>query len=164
MAVGRPLRGRRRQDLENQSITTSTHVLPSETGRSVMKSTPRCDQGRLGTGSRRSLPNGKWRGLLRWRSQNSAGRTFSHPWPYWATRSDPTAARGCCWPLGGQCPEKCEWNESSECVVLWEHTVINILRNILRSSEMMGSGSSWISSGAWSRERASALTFLGPGR
>ncbi len=37
-------------------------MLPSETGRSVMKSTPRCDQGRLGTGSGRSLPDGRWPG------------------------------------------------------------------------------------------------------
>ncbi len=64
MAVGRPLRGRRRQLLENLSIMTRIHVLPSEGGRSVMKSTPRCDQGRFGTGSGRSLPDGRWRGLL----------------------------------------------------------------------------------------------------
>jgi len=31
---------------------------------SDMKSTPRCDQGRKGTGSRRSLPDGKWRGVF----------------------------------------------------------------------------------------------------
>ncbi len=40
------------------------HVLPSEGGRSVTKSTPRCDQGRFGTGSGRSLPAGKWHGRL----------------------------------------------------------------------------------------------------
>ncbi len=64
IAVGRPPRGRSRQDLENRSTITSMHVLPSESGRSVMKSTPRCDHGRLGTGNRRSLPAGKWRGLF----------------------------------------------------------------------------------------------------
>ncbi len=64
MAVGRPLRGRSRQDFENRSTITSMHVLPPESGRSVIKSTPRCDHGRLGTGNGRSLPAGKWRGLL----------------------------------------------------------------------------------------------------
>ncbi len=43
---------------------TRMHVLPSEGGRSVTKSTPRCDQGRFGTGSGRSLPAGNGRGLL----------------------------------------------------------------------------------------------------
>ncbi len=61
--MGRPLSGRRQQDLENRSMKTRTHVLPSEAGRSVMKSTSRCDQGWLGTGGR-SLPDGKWHGLL----------------------------------------------------------------------------------------------------
>ncbi len=64
LTVGRPLRGRSRQDLENRSKITSMHVLPSESGRSLMKSTPRCDHGRLGMGNGRSLPAGKWRGLL----------------------------------------------------------------------------------------------------
>ncbi len=31
-------------------MMTKIHVLPSETGKSVIKSTPRCDQGRLGMG------------------------------------------------------------------------------------------------------------------
>ncbi len=64
ITVGRPLRGRSRQDLENRSTITSMHVLPSESGRSVMKSTPRCDHGWLWMGNGRSLPAGKWRGLL----------------------------------------------------------------------------------------------------
>ncbi len=64
LTVGRPLRGRSRQDLENRSKITSMHVLPSESGRSLMKSTPRCDHGWLGMGNGRSLPAGKWRGLL----------------------------------------------------------------------------------------------------
>ncbi len=29
-----------------------------------MKSTPKCDHGRVGTGSGRSLPDGRWQGLL----------------------------------------------------------------------------------------------------
>ncbi len=29
-------------------MMTKIHVLPSDTGKSVIKSTPRCDQGRLG--------------------------------------------------------------------------------------------------------------------
>ncbi len=29
-----------------------------------MKSTPRCDHGRLGMGNGRSLPDGRWRGLF----------------------------------------------------------------------------------------------------
>ncbi len=62
--MGRLLSGRRKQDLENRSMMTRTHVLPSEAGRSVMKSTSRCDQGWLGMGSGRSLPDGKWHGLL----------------------------------------------------------------------------------------------------
>ncbi len=40
-------------------MTTRTQVLPSEAGRSVMKFTPRYDQGRLGMGSGRSLSDGK---------------------------------------------------------------------------------------------------------
>ncbi len=74
MAVGRPLRGRRRQLFkvqgffiylfENLSTMTRIKVLPLDGGRSVMKSTPKCDHGRVGTGSGRSLPDGRWRGLL----------------------------------------------------------------------------------------------------
>ncbi len=64
MAVGKPLRGRRRQLFENLSTITRIQVLPLEAGRSVMKSTPKCDHGRAGTGSGRSLPDGRWRGLL----------------------------------------------------------------------------------------------------
>ncbi len=64
IAVGRFLSGIKRQDLENLSTTTRMHVLPSDAGRSVTKSTPRCDHGRLGTGSGRSLPAGRWRGLF----------------------------------------------------------------------------------------------------
>ncbi len=40
------------------------HVLPEEDGRSVIKPTPRCDQGLCGMGRGWSLPAGKWRGLL----------------------------------------------------------------------------------------------------
>ncbi len=40
MVVGKPLRGKSRQDLENRSIIHSIHVLSSESGGSVMKSTP----------------------------------------------------------------------------------------------------------------------------
>lgn len=43
---------------------TRMHVLPSEAGRSVMKSTPRCDHGRLGMGRGKSLQDGKWRGVF----------------------------------------------------------------------------------------------------
>ncbi len=64
MAVGRPLRGRRRQLFENLSTMTRIQVLPLEGGRIVMKSTPKCDHGRAGTGNGRSLPDGRWRGLL----------------------------------------------------------------------------------------------------
>ncbi len=64
IAVGRRLRGIRRQDLENLSTTTRMQVLPSEAGKSVTKSTPRCDHGLLGMGSGKSFPAGRWRGLL----------------------------------------------------------------------------------------------------
>ncbi len=64
MAVGRFLSGIKRQDLENLSTMTRVHMLSSNTGRSVTKSTPRCDHGRLGTGSGGSLPAGRWRGLF----------------------------------------------------------------------------------------------------
>ncbi len=64
MAVGRPLRGIRRQDFENRSTIPSMHALPLEGGRSVMKSTLRCDQDRLGMGRGLSLPDGRWRGLF----------------------------------------------------------------------------------------------------
>ncbi len=40
MAVGRPLMESSRQDFENRSTITSIHVLPSESGRSVMKGLP----------------------------------------------------------------------------------------------------------------------------
>ncbi len=64
MAVGRPLRGNRWQELENRLMTMRTQVLPSEADRSMMKSTPRYDQDRLGTCSGRSLPDGKRRRVL----------------------------------------------------------------------------------------------------
>ncbi len=64
MAVGRFLSGIKRQDLENLSTMTRMYVLPSDTGRSVTKSTPRCDHGQLGTESGRSLPAGRWRRLF----------------------------------------------------------------------------------------------------
>ncbi len=64
MAVGEPFRGIKGHDLENRSMMTRMNVLPSEGGRSVAKSTPRCDQGRCGMAKGRSLPNGRWRGLL----------------------------------------------------------------------------------------------------
>ncbi len=64
MAVGEPFRGIKRHDLENRSMMTRMNVLPSEGGRSVAKSTPRCDQGHCGMGKGRSLPDGRWRGLL----------------------------------------------------------------------------------------------------
>ncbi len=45
-------------------MTMRTQVLPSEADRSMMKSTPRYDQDRLGTCSGRSLPDGKQRRVL----------------------------------------------------------------------------------------------------
>lgn len=63
-AVGRPLRGISLQALENLSMVTRIHVLPSEGGRSVTKSTPRCDQGRCGMGSGSNFPVGKCQGTL----------------------------------------------------------------------------------------------------
>ncbi len=53
------MRGMRRQNFEKRSMMTRMQVLPSEAGRSVMKSTPRCDHGRLGMGNGRSLPAGR---------------------------------------------------------------------------------------------------------
>ncbi len=98
VAVGRPLMESSRQDFENRSTITSMHVLPSKSGRSVMKSTPRCDHGRLGMGNGRSFPAGKWQRLLEMAHvRTDLGRTFSHPWPCWATSSGFSAARGCCW-------------------------------------------------------------------
>ncbi len=64
MAVGNPGSGRSRQNLENRSTMTRMQVLLSDEGRSVMKSTPRCDHGRLGMGNGTSLPEGRWRELL----------------------------------------------------------------------------------------------------
>jgi len=61
MAVGKLLRDTNWQALENLSTITRMQALPSEGGRLVTKSTPRCDQGQHGTGSGRSLPAGKWR-------------------------------------------------------------------------------------------------------
>ncbi len=40
-------------------MMTKIHVLPSETGKSMIKSTPRCDQGRLGMGNGSILPAGR---------------------------------------------------------------------------------------------------------
>ncbi len=64
MAVGRPLRERRRQLFENLSTMTRIQVLPLDGGRSVMKSTPKCDHGRVGTGSGRSKPRKHWSSLI----------------------------------------------------------------------------------------------------
>ncbi len=47
----------------------------------------------------------------KWHSPSSPARTLSHPWPYWATRSDPSATRECRWLRGGQCPEMCTQSE-----------------------------------------------------
>ncbi len=64
IAVGRFLWGINLQDLENRSTITRIQVFPLEAGKSVTKSTPRCDHGRLGMGRGRSLPAGRWRELL----------------------------------------------------------------------------------------------------
>ncbi|XP_067298542.1 sialoadhesin-like [Pseudorasbora parva] len=61
-------------DFENLSTKTSMQVWFPEMGRSVMKSTPRCDQGQLGMGRGRSLLEGRWRGLLD--MAHSQHRTF----------------------------------------------------------------------------------------
>ncbi len=64
MAVGKPLRGMSLQAFENRSTATNIHVLPSDGGKSVTKSTPRCDQGRRGMGRGGSFPDGRCRGVL----------------------------------------------------------------------------------------------------
>ncbi len=185
MAVGSPLRGRRRQDLENRSTITSILVLPSDGGRSVMKSTPRCDQGRLGTGSGRSLPDGKWRGLLEmaqsehpWTNLRTSWAMFGHQkrsfsservalapgwpvpndvWTEWM-RGVRCALMTYCLPggqPGGSLLETLE--EGTEFGDQWMGLTI-----IVRGK--MGSGLSLFSSGAWRRDRASALMFFDPGR
>ena len=53
-----------REALENLSTTTRITVLPSDSGRPVMKSADRCDQGHLGMGRGCSNPWGRWRGFL----------------------------------------------------------------------------------------------------
>ncbi len=84
-------------------------VLSSEGGRSVMKSTPRCDQGRFGTGSGWSLPDGRWQGLLEI-AQAEHPRTNLRTSER-AIRSGLLTTRGLHWPLGGQCPMMCGLNE-----------------------------------------------------
>ncbi len=64
MAVGSPFRGTRRQAFENLSTVTKMQVLPSDAGKSVTKSTPRCDYGHRGMGRGRSFPDGKWQGVF----------------------------------------------------------------------------------------------------
>ncbi len=102
---------------------TRMHVLPSEGGRSVTKSTPRCDQGRFGTGSGRSLPAGKWRGLL---DMAQSGHPCTNLLTSLAILGHQklVAARGCCWPLGGQYLGMSELSESGECVEFVERTDI----------------------------------------
>lgn len=52
--------------LEHLSTITIIVFIPSEVGRSVMKSSEMCDQGRLGVRSGISLPAGKCLGTLDW--------------------------------------------------------------------------------------------------
>lgn len=66
MAVGRPFRGTKRQDLEKWSIMTSIAVKPLESGRSVTKSMERWDQGGCGIGSGLRRPEGNSLGVLDW--------------------------------------------------------------------------------------------------
>lgn len=73
-----PCDGIRWQSFENLSTMTKMHVCPSHGGRSVMKSTPRCDQSWLESGRGRSLPDVKWWGVFGW--------TFCYSAPSLATR------------------------------------------------------------------------------
>lgn len=45
-------------------MITRMQVFPLGAGKSVIKSTPRCDNERPGMGRGRSLPDGRWRGSL----------------------------------------------------------------------------------------------------
>lgn len=64
MAVESPFSGISWQALENLSMITRMQVFPLGAGKSVIKSTPRCDNERPGMGRGRSLPDGRWRGSL----------------------------------------------------------------------------------------------------
>ncbi len=181
--MGRPFRGINLHALEKRS--TSTHVWPSEFGRSVMKSTPMCDQGLWGTGRGTSLPAGRWRGVFDM-AQTEQLRTYlmtssailGHQYRAW--RSERVR-----WLPG--CPEPgTSWTES-RMVKRWEDgmyvlpsgppcgagsvRVVSQMRLVsshwigltMRAGGRIGSGSEgW--SGACRRESASALGFWFPGR
>ncbi len=172
------------QNLEKRSMMNKIHVLPSETGKSMMKSTPRCDQGRLGVGNGKSLPAGRWRELLEMaksgqpctnlltslailghqkRSRSSERVALAPGWPVprevWVVWM-----RGVHWVLGtywwsGGQPGGLAGGvvEATGGEVHWKGLVMISAGSIL-------SGSSEPSSGVWIRDKASALTFLGPGR
>ncbi len=184
MAVGRPLRGRRRQLFENLSTMTRIHVLPSEGGRSVMKSTPRCDQGRFGTGSGRSLPDGRWRGFFEMAQSGhpctnlcTSQAMLGHQKRSFSSARVPLAPG---WPVPRD--ECAEWMRGVRCVRVMYcspggqpgGSLVETLevgtdsgdhwmghRNM--SSGRMGSGSLQSSSGAWRRDKASAFKFRDPG-
>ncbi len=58
-AVGNPRRGISLHAFEKWSTATRMQVFPSDSGRSVTKSIPMCDQGRRGMGRGTSLPTGR---------------------------------------------------------------------------------------------------------
>ncbi len=71
-----------------------------------MKSTPKCDHGRVGTGSGRSLPDGRWQGLLEMaQSEHPCMNLLTVSGHVEPPEVNLLAARGFHWPRGGQCPE-----------------------------------------------------------
>lgn len=65
-AMGSEGLGMSMTEQENLSSTSKMTVFPHDTGRSVMKSTTMCDQGRHGMVRGRSLPAGKHHGTFAW--------------------------------------------------------------------------------------------------
>ncbi len=171
-------------NFENLSTMTNMQVLPFDGGRSVMKSTPKCDHGRVGTGSGRSLPDGRWRGLLEtaqsehpctnlltsWAMLGHQKRSFSNERvplaPGWPVPRDACAE----WMIGVRClrgtycrPGGQPGGSEVETLGLRMDSGAHWmgLRNM--SSRRMGSGSWLSSSGAWRRDNASAFRFWDPG-
>ncbi len=184
-AVGSPQRGINLHAFEKRSTATRTQVFPSDSGRSVTKSIPMCDQGRRGMGRGTSLPTGRLRGVEDM-AQTEQLRTYrmtsrdilGHQYQAW--RSERVR-----WLPG--CPEPgtvwteprrdCRWDDGTKVfpsgppsgagsvrvAVLMSWSMFQTMGLTMRAGGRIGSGSVG-ESGECIRDRASALQLRFPGR